>query len=95
MNTLQLHEEEFEAGTVTESGYAAIDDAEGYGAASSIGAGSVSISKIWQAFRQGRSLSLYCKDKSMFQPNTEDELAELCDNHFPACYGEYLRREKH
>ena len=45
MNTLQSHEEEFEAGTVTESGYAALDDAEGYGAASSVGSGSVSIDK--------------------------------------------------
>ncbi|MES1947395.1 hypothetical protein C84B14_08602 [Salinisphaera sp. C84B14] len=95
MNTLQSHEEEFEAGTVTESGYAALDDAEGYGAASSVGSGSVSIDKVWQAYRQGRSLWLYCKDKLMFQPNTEDELADWCENNFPACYGEYLRRKKH
>lgn len=95
MNTLQLHEEEFEAGTVTEAGFAAIDDAEGYGAASSIGAGSVSITIIWQAFRQGKPLLLYCKDKSVCQPNTDDELAEWCENNFPACYGEYLRVKKH
>jgi hypothetical protein len=56
MNTLQSHEEEFESGTVTESGYAAIADAEGYGAASSIGAGSVSINKLWNAFGQGKPL---------------------------------------
>lgn len=95
MNTLELHEEEFEAGNVTQSGYAALNDAEAYGAASSIGAGSVGINKIWQAFRRGRSLSLYCKDKAVCQPNTEDELVEWCGNNFPVCYGEYLRRKKH
>ena len=94
MNTLQLHEHEYAVGTVTESGYAALDEAEGYGAASSIGAGSVVITRIWQAFRQGRSFSLHCKDGSTCQPNTEDELAEWCETHFPACYAEHLRRKK-
>ena len=95
MNTLQSHEEEFESGTVTESGYAAIADAEGYGATSSIGAGSVSINKLWNAFGQGKPLLLYCADKSIFQPNTDGELSKWCENNFPACFGEYLRRKKH
>ena len=95
MNTLQSNTEEFEIGIVTESGFRAIDDAEGYGAASSIGAGNVSISKLWKAFRQGKMLKLYGKDKATFQPKTENELSDWCKSNFPACYEEYLRREKH
>tara|TARA_R110000751_G_C13706457_1_gene473937 strand:- start:41 stop:328 length:288 start_codon:yes stop_codon:yes gene_type:complete len=95
MNTLQIHEEEFEAGVVTESGFSAIADAEGYGAASSIGAGSVSITRLWRAFRLGKSLKLFSKDKSITQPEAESELSRWCEVHFPACYGEHLRRAKH
>ncbi|WP_144394628.1 hypothetical protein [Pleionea sediminis] len=95
MNTLQSHEDEFDAGEVTESGFAAINDAEGYGAASSIGAGSVSIAKIWKAFRLGKSLKLYSKNKHIVKPETESELTSWFEQHFPACYGEYLRNAKH
>jgi hypothetical protein len=94
MNTLQSHKQEFESGIVTELGYAAIADAEGYDAASSVGAGSVSITMLWQAFRQGKSLSLFCKGQSTFQPKSDSELAEWCEDNFPACYGEHLRRAK-
>ena len=95
MNTLQLHQEEFEAGIVTELGFAAIDDAEGYGAASSIGAGSVFIAKLWEAFTAGKALTLHSKEKSIIQPKTERELANWCEYNFPACFGEYLRRATH
>lgn len=95
MNTLQSHEEEFDAGIVTESGFLAIDDAEGYGAASSIGAGSISITRLWRALRLGKPLELFSKDKSIIQPKTESELARWCEVHFPACYAEHLRRAKH
>lgn len=95
MNTLQSHKEEFESGTVTESGFAAIDDAEAYGAASSIGAGSASIEMVWHAFEKGESLSLYSKDKSVCRPETKDQLVAWCKANFPACYNEFLRRLKH
>ena len=95
MNTLQIHTEEFEEAIVTDSGYAAIDDAEGYGAASSIGAGSTCIKKLWLAFNAGKQLSLYSKNKETCQPSTESELIAWCNKNFPACYGEYLRRSKH
>ncbi|WP_040576182.1 hypothetical protein [Methylophaga thalassica] len=95
MNTLQSHREEFESGIVTESGFAAMDDAEGYGAASTVGAGSASVAMLWRAFEKGESLSLYSKDKSVCRPMTEEQLAVWCKANFPACYGEYLRRLKH
>ncbi len=95
MNTLQSHREEFESGIVTKSGFAAIDDAEGYGAASSIGAGSASLATLWHAFQKGESLSLYSKDQSVCRPKTEEQLADWCKANFPACYGEFRRRSKH
>jgi len=95
MNTLQSHKQEFESGIVTELGYSAISDAEGYGAASSIGAGSVSIALLWQAFRQGKALSLFCKGQPPLQPKSDSELAKWCEDNFPSCYEEYIRRGKH
>jgi hypothetical protein len=94
MNTLQSHTQEFEGGIVTELGYRAISDAEGYGAASSVGAGSVSITLLWQAFRQGKTISLFCKGQSTLQPKSENELTKWCENNFPLCYKEHLQREK-
>lgn len=94
MNTLQSHEEEFKAGIVTESGFSAINDAEGYGAASSIGAGSVCITSLWSAFRLGKSLRLFYRNKSIILPKTESDLVRWCELHFPVCYEEYLRRAK-
>ncbi|KAA0692490.1 hypothetical protein DT594_16195 [Halopseudomonas laoshanensis] len=95
MNTLQSHKEEFASGIVTELGYSAIADAEGYDAASSVGAGSVSITLLWQVFRQGKALSLFRKGRSPLQPHSENELAKWCVDNFPACYEEHLRRAKH
>lgn len=95
MNTLQSHMQEFESGIVTELGYSAIFDAEAYDAASSVGAGSLSITLLWQAFRQGKALSLFCKGQSPLKPKSESELAQWCQNNFPSCYEEHLRRGKH
>tara|TARA_Y100001963_G_scaffold157876_1_gene255513 strand:+ start:541 stop:828 length:288 start_codon:yes stop_codon:yes gene_type:complete len=95
MNTLQSHKEEFENGIVNEMGYAAISDAENYDAASSVGAGSVCIAKLWQAFREGKRVSLFSKSQLTFHPSSEIELGEWCEENFPACYGEYLRRAQH
>lgn len=95
MNTLEAHKEEFESGIVTEMGYAAMAEAERYDAASAIGAGSVSIALLWKAFRQGKTLFLYSRDLSSFRPTSESELRQWCDENFPVCYAEHLRRSKH
>lgn len=95
MNTLQSHKKEFESGIVTESGFAAIDDAEGYGAATTVSAGSGCIAMLWGAFEQGESLSLYSKDKPVCRPKTEEQFAVWCHANFPVCYGEYLRHRKY
>lgn len=94
VNSIRSYSKEFENGIVTKQGFSAIYDAEIYGAASSIGAGSVSLAKLWQAFRQGKSLSLYSRTGAMIQPKSEAELAEWCENNFPECYVEFLQREQ-
>jgi hypothetical protein len=95
MNTLKSHKKEFENGIVTELGYAAIADAEGYDAASSVGAGSVCITLLWQAFSQRLVLSLFSKDLTIVQPTSDSELAKWCEDNFPTCYKEHLRRLEH
>jgi hypothetical protein len=94
MNTLQSHIEEFSKGIVTELGYAALADAEGYGAASSIGAGCNTITMLWEAFSFGKPLALYSMDKTVCNPGADAELADWCESNFPSCYGEFLRRSK-
>ncbi|UYG00590.1 MULTISPECIES: hypothetical protein [unclassified Halomonas] len=92
MNTLPSHQQAFAKGVVTRSGYRALSDAEGYGAASSIGAGSTYIALLWQAFGAGEALSLYSNSAPTRHPATAAELADWCQTHFPDCYGEYLAR---
>jgi hypothetical protein len=94
MNTLKSHADEFGNGTVTKLGFMALGDAEGYDAASSIGACSASIALIWQAQRNGKNLDLFCPNQESISSKSASDLAKWCSNYFPTSYNEYLSRAK-
>jgi hypothetical protein len=94
MNTLQSHTIEYEQGFVSELGFAALDEAEGYDAASSIGACSASLAHLWRAIREGKTLKLFRPGKELLITISEADLHAWCTKHFQVSYNEYLRRIK-
>ncbi len=92
MNTLQAHLADYDKGFVSELGFSALSDAEGYGAASSIGASGSSIARLWQALENGRVLKLFCREGVTVSAHTEMELKDWCIRYFPLSYSEFLRR---
>jgi hypothetical protein len=94
MNTLQSHTTEFEQGFVSKLGFEALEDAEGYGAASSIGACSASLAHLWCAIRQGKTLKLFRPDEELLITTSEVDLHAWCTKHFHVSYNEYLGRIK-
>jgi hypothetical protein len=94
MNTLQSHTTEYKQGVVSKPGFEALDDAEGYDAASSIGACSASLAHLWCAIREGKTLKLFRPDEELLITISEIDLHAWCTKYFHVSYNEYLRRIK-
>lgn len=94
MNTLQSHTTEYKQGFVSKLGFSALGDAEGYGAASTIGACSASLAHLWEAIRQGKSLKLFRPDGEPLVTTSEADLQAWCIKYFQVSYDEYLHRLK-
>lgn len=92
MNTLQAHHADYDNGFVSEQGFSALSDAEVYGAASSIGASSTCVARLWRALANGRELKLSCREGVTISAHTEMELKDWCTRYFPLSYSEYLSR---
>lgn len=89
--TLQSHFDEFDSGVVTESGFRALQDAEGYGSASSIGAASACIAKLGICISK-KSLSLYIPGEGPRSVISSDGFKEWCEKYLPVSYKEFLSR---
>ncbi|WP_447553574.1 hypothetical protein [Vreelandella sp. EE22] len=91
MTGLPDHHAAFERGIVTESGFGALCDAEVYGAAASIGAGSACLHMLWQALEL-HTLLLYTPGGESISVVSHATLAQWCQAYFPDCFSEYLAR---
>lgn len=87
MCTLQDHESDLSQGWVTEAGFKVLQDAEIYGAAASIGAGSTCLATLWQTLDE-RALSLHVPGEGQAQVNDAAGLAHWCERYFPDCFAE-------
>lgn len=94
MNTLQSHTTEYKQGLVSKLSFSALDDAEGYGAASSISACSESLAHLWEAISYGQTLKLFRPDGEPLVTTSKTDFHAWCIKYFRVSYDEYLRRKE-
>ena len=86
MNTLKSNAEDFEIGKVTESGFAALWDAETYDQVSSVSACAANLKKIHDCVKNNRMLALYRPNESPLVTKDYKFFKEWAIRYFPASY---------